>query len=121
MAAIKEPRGGIWYGWSAGEDNWNTEMNDNLKRLGSIIQLYVEDRNLSTPPGSPSDGDGYIVGATPTGGWSGHEDHIAIWDSPTAAWVFITPKIGWTCFIVDEEVLSAYLAAGWTTGILLTP
>ena len=37
----------------------------------------VIDADLSAPPGSPSEGDRYIVGPSATGDWSGHDGEIA--------------------------------------------
>ncbi|TXH12638.1 MAG: DUF2793 domain-containing protein [Hyphomicrobiaceae bacterium] len=43
-----------------------------------------------TPPVSPSNGDKYLVGASPTGAWVGKENQIATWDGTLVAWVFST-------------------------------
>lgn len=44
---------------------------------------------LATPPGAPSAGDRYIVIATATGAWAGHENQEATWSG--SAWTFVTP------------------------------
>lgn len=41
----------------------------------------------NAPPGSPSDGDTYILGAAPTGAWAGKANKFAIY--LTNAWVFV--------------------------------
>jgi hypothetical protein len=33
--------------------------------------------------------------------------------------VFGTPRLGWVAYIEDEEKLTAYKAAGWSTGIAI--
>lgn len=56
----------------------------------------VENQTTNTPPGSPSDGDAYIVGGAPTGAWVGQSKNIAVWE--TSAWVFYTAKTGYLVF-----------------------
>jgi len=118
MAASTEPRSGMNYGWTLGENGWNTGMDSNLLWLGRFgVHLSVKDRNLATPPGSPAAGDTYIVAASPTGAWAGQAGKVAIWSG--SAWVFGTPRIGWVAYIEDEEKLSAYKVAGWSVGIAI--
>lgn len=46
----------------------------------------------TSPPGSPNDGDRYLVTATATGAWSGQENNIASYRCGT--WTFHTPLDG---------------------------
>lgn len=118
MPASTEPRSGLSYGWSLGESNWNNGMDANLLSIGRFAyHLSVKDRNLSSPPGSPANGDTYIVGPSPTGAWAGQAGKVAVWSG--TAWVFGTPRIGWVAYIEDEEVLSAYKNAGWSAGVAI--
>ena len=120
MASSTEPRSGLSYGWSLGEDNWNTGMDNNLLSIGRFAyHLSVKDRDLSTPPASPASGDTYIVAATPaaTGAWLGKENQVAVWSG--TAWVFGVPRVGWVAYIEDEEKLAAYKTAGWSMGIAI--
>ena len=45
--------------------------NEAIAALDTLAQLAVLDRDLSTPPASPTAGARYIVAASPTGAWSG--------------------------------------------------
>ena len=47
----------------------------------------VLSRTTTAPPGSPADGDAYIVAAGATGAWAGHDDEIAYWFQ--SAWNFL--------------------------------
>src|SRR5262245_28386670 len=86
-------------------------MNDALARIDAAVQLGILDRNLSAPPGSPAEGDRYIVGAAPTGAWSGLEGQIvALTDG---AWLALEPRTGWLCWIVDESLLVYWDGAAW--------
>lgn len=118
MAAQQEGRFGMNYGWALGESGWNTGMDANLLKIARVgIHLSVKDRDLATPPGSPANGDTYIVGASATGAWATHDGKVAVWDG--SAWVFYTPRIGWVTYLEDEEKLSAYKAGGWSVGIAI--
>ena len=116
MASV-DPNLGLSYGWTLGESGWHEGMDSNLKRLGAVVGLSVKDRDLATPPGSPADGDRYLVPASASGAWAGKTGQIAV--RLAGNWVFYPPKIGWLCFIEDESVLAVYKATGWSAGIAL--
>lgn len=54
----------------------------NFRDFGAVID------RLATPPGSPSDGDAYLVIATATGAWLSKENKIAKYSSTTSVWTF---------------------------------
>ena len=115
--ASTDPNLGLTYGWTLGESDWHTSMDVNLKRLGAVVGLSVKDRDLTTPPASPVDGDRYLIPAAATGVWAGKTNQIAV--RVAIAWEYYVPKVGWLCFIEDEAVLSAYKLAGWSAGIAI--
>jgi hypothetical protein len=118
MAASSEPRSGLSYGWTLGENNWNTAMDNNILWLGRFAtHLSVKDRDLATPPGSPVSGDTYIVATGGTGSWSGQSGKVAIWSG--SAWVFGTPRTGWLAYIEDEQKMSVYRSSAWSAGIAI--
>ena len=116
MASV-DPNLGLSYGWTLGESGWKDGMDANLKRLGAVVGLSVKDRDLGTPPGSPGDGDRYIIPAAATGVWAGKINQIAV--RIGGAWEFYAPRVGWLCFIEDEAVLSVYKAGGWSPGVAI--
>jgi len=115
--ANTDPNLGLIYGWSLGESGWNAGMDNNLKKLGAVVGLSVKDRDLTTPPAGPVDGDRYIVPAAATGVWAGKTGQIAV--RIAGVWEFQVPKVGWLCFIEDEAVLSVYKSSGWSAGIAI--
>jgi hypothetical protein len=117
MAALIGPNLGVNYGWTARESGWNAGMDSNLKLLDAVLQLSVKSRTSATSPATPTNGDRYIVGASPSGAWAGKAGQIAV--RSEGVWEFYPPKIGWTCFIEDEGVLSAYKATGWSPGLAI--
>jgi hypothetical protein len=102
------PSIGIKTKWPLGT-NYKTEMDENLALIDALLQCGVIDRDLSAPPGSPANGDSYIVGASPTGAWSSKANQIAVWNTVNAAWAFYAPKEGWRCFVKDEDEYVSYL------------
>lgn len=76
-------------------------------------QDKVEDKDLSTPPGSPSVGDRYIVGPSGTAAWSGQDDNIAEWNG--SSWDFTIPTEGFALWIKDENEYYTFNGASWVT------
>jgi hypothetical protein len=84
----------------------STTPGEDCTELGRYIEqganhFSIKDRDLAAPPGSPADGDCYIVAASPTGFWSGHSGDIAFYLN--TAWAFIDVKEGMTFWIEDED------------------
>ena len=80
--------------------------NEAIRALDALVQLLVLDKDLASPPGSPADGNRYIVAASPTGAWSGQAGKIAAWQD--GAWAFYTPREGWLAWVADEDKVYAY-------------
>lgn len=66
---------------------------------------------LATPPGSPTEGDRYLVIATATGDWVGHEDDIAEWNGTT--WDFTTPNLGFAVWIEATTIQKVWNGTAW--------
>ncbi len=86
--------------------------NEALRALDAIVQIMVLDKDLSAPPGSPAEGDRYIVAPSPTGAWAGQPDRIAAWQD--GAWAFYAPGEGWLAWVADEQRLYAWTGVTWT-------
>jgi len=74
-------------------------------------QDSVLDKDLTSPPGSPSTGDRYIVAASGIGAWSGHDDDVAEWNGST--WTFDTKSEGMATWVEDENKLYVYNGTAW--------
>ena len=85
--------------------------NEALRILDGLVQLSVLDRNLTAPPGSPDDGDRYIVGSGATGDWAGWDLNVALFTD--GAWLRLPPRTGWRAWVEDEDLLLVYDGAGW--------
>lgn len=85
--------GFIW-GYATSDSGWGPSFNDIAQTADDLLMCGVIDSTLATPPGSPAQGDRYIVAASPTGAWAGQAGKIAVYYGTT--WAFYTPKNGWT-------------------------
>lgn len=86
-------------------------VNAALRVLEVAAQLSVLDYTLAAPPGSPADGDRYIIAATASGVWLGHEDSIAL--CVAGAWVIIPARKGMVAWV--ESIESRLSFQGVTT------
>jgi hypothetical protein len=85
--------------------------NEALRILDGLVQLLVLDRNLTAPPGSPTDGDRYIVGSGATGDWAGWDLNVALFTD--GSWLRLPPRAGWRAWVEDEGLLLVYDGVGW--------
>ena len=95
--------------WTASKITSEIQSNVN----GVSWQEPVEDKDLTAPPGSPVAGDRYIVGASATGDWSGHDYDIAEYNG--SAWSFFTDVEGLACYVKDEDKLYTNNGTAWVT------
>lgn len=84
--------------------------NDALNRLDAFVTPVVADI-ASAPPGSPAEGDLYIVGASATGDFAGQEDNLAQY--LTGGWVFYTPFKWMDAFVEADDSRYAWDGSTW--------
>lgn len=90
-------------------------FNEAVYKLAAMSPLQVLDKDTIDPPSDPDDGDRYMMTSAPTGVWSGHAFEIAL--NINGTWHFLTPKPGWTCYVIDEGIYYQYIPGsptGWT-------
>ena len=100
--------------------------NEALVMISALLR-GVKDKDLSAPPGAPADGDSYIVGAAPTGAWTGRAGSIAVY--ATNQWRFIpgndsagtaitmgTAQEGMRVFVQDENASYTWSGSAWVIG-----
>ena len=85
--------------------------NEALRLLDGLVQLSVLDRDLTVPPGSPTNGDRYIVASGATGDWAGWDLNVALFTD--GAWLRLPPRVGWRVWVEDENLLLVYNGSGW--------
>jgi hypothetical protein len=96
---------------AAGQAQKHVTHNEALMELDRLVQGSALARTFSSPPASPSPGDSYIVGASPSGLWAGHAGHIATFLDN--AWSFLTPKAGMRFYIEAEQALVVHTGTAW--------
>jgi uncharacterized protein DUF2793 len=117
--SVLGPLVGLWRRFKA-HDTYVEEQDRNLDRIEALLATpRVLDKDLSTPPGSPSDGDIYIAKATALGAWAGEDKYLQAWfdetiDAPSGEWVGIAPREGMLVWVVDEACLYVYTSSAWT-------
>ena len=89
-----------------GQAQKHVTHNEALRLLDGLVQLSVLDRDLTAPPGSPADGDRYIVASGATGDWAGWDLNVALWTD--GAWLRLPPRTGWRAWVEDEGLLLVY-------------
>lgn len=78
-------------------------INSALQILDAVVQLVVQDKDLTTPPTTVAGDAGkvWIVGASATGSWASQDGKLALCTAANT-WTFITPKEGWRASVIDE-------------------
>jgi hypothetical protein len=89
--------------------------NEALRILDALVMLAVKDRDLSSPPATPAEGERYIVKSAGSGAFAGKDNQIAHYND--AGWSFYPPHAGWTCYVEDESTLLAFDGAAWAPAV----
>lgn len=97
----------------AQKEMWHNEA---LTLLDLLVQPVVLAVGLDTPPTAPEAGDAWVVGAAPSGAWSGSAGHIAAWSA--GGWRFAAPIEGMAVWSVADGAGARYAAGGWAVGML---
>lgn len=95
------------------EDNQSqpeVTMNNALNRLEVFCQMAVIDRDLTAPPGSPSEGDTYIPATGASGDWTGLAGKLVFY---FGGWISVTPKEGMVARVLDENISIFHDGTRW--------
>lgn len=76
---------------AGGQSQPHVPVNAAIRAAIFLSSKVIVAKGTNTPPGSPADGDGYIIGSSPTGAWSGHASDLAYYAN---GWKFIDPVAG---------------------------
>jgi hypothetical protein len=112
MALSFGPNLGLLVNGALGEEHYD-ELMAMFRGLDCLIKCTALDKDLTAPPGSPSDGNTYLVAASATGAWATHDNKIARWSSVLSAWEFFTPKEGWETYVADENAMYRFNGTTW--------
>lgn len=78
------------------QEHAEVSVNEALQLLDALCQPHVLNMSTTTPPGSPADGDKYIIPSGASGVWASRAGQIAVWFS---GWRYVTPKEGWHMWV----------------------
>lgn len=68
--------------------SWATELESQaVQPLLDVLSFAV-----TAPPGSPADGDAYLIPSGATGAWAGRTNQVAVWQS--GAWRYHAARVG---------------------------
>lgn len=89
-----------------------------LKLEQGANSWIVKDKDIDDPPGSPAEGDAYIVAtASPSGAWTGWGGRIAYYANGT--WEDHTPIEGTSAYVQDENLEYTYDGSAWAVASYL--
>lgn len=87
--------------------------NEALTIIDAVLQGGAKSRTLTAPPGSPVNGDVYLVAGAATGAWSGKDGQLAIYAD---GWVFVVVKTGLILYVAAEDkVIVRRVGGTWGT------
>lgn len=85
-------------------------VNEAFTRLDGLVQAAVMGTG-SAPPGSPEEGECWIVGAAPTGDWQGWAGDLALFAA--GGWLRLRAREGWRVWDMGAQAMQLRRAEGW--------
>jgi hypothetical protein len=102
--------------WNQGDGTYKPAMDENLRMVSVLARLIVKSA-VTALPGSPVNGDIYIVPA------GGDANKIAVRDN--GAWAYYVPAEGWEAYALDTNLRYRFNGTTWAalvdTGIEEAP
>lgn len=88
-----------------------SEIDTAIRALGQ--KIIVADKDLTAPPGSPTDGLMYIPKATATGLWAGLENTLVYTPDSGVSWISVSPVKGLIVYVNDETYSYEWDGSAW--------
>lgn len=122
MTSTTDTRLGVTRGFQLGQSGQSVcdAINKNYRLLSVLMQMTVINHAATTPPGSPADGDAYIIATGATGVWATKVNQIAAWDAsigPTGDWFYIVPSNGLRAHSNSLGYAVTYSGGAWSTSL----
>lgn len=95
----------------AAQSQKHVTHNEAIIALDALVHLAVKARNVAAPPGSPAEGDRYLVPSGATGAFASHVNAIAAFDN--GGWAFLPAKAGWRVYVEGEGLFLLFDGAAW--------
>jgi hypothetical protein len=89
-----------------------------LRAIDQLSFLNVKSTVIAAPPGSPANGDAYIVAAGGSGAWASHDLSVAVWTTdnpvtPSGLWEFYVPNKGWLAYSQAASAFFVWNGTAW--------
>jgi hypothetical protein len=89
-----------------------------LRMYQALIQPNVINMTTATAPGSPTNGDMYVVASVGGGAWVGKTNFVAYWSTdnpsaPSGEWEFYQPLKGWVVENQADGFMYTYNGSTW--------
>lgn len=97
-----------------GQAQKELDHNEALALLDIAVQPAVMAMGLNAPPQQPAEGECRVVGAHPTGEWSGQAFSLAGWTA--SGWRFLAPRDGLTVWRAEDGLTARYCDGAWRVG-----
>lgn len=94
--------------WTSQITQASVPANNNSLRIEVLERAAID--TLSAPPGSPAEGDLYVLGSTPSGAWSTFTEHnLTIYKGGT--WLEFEAFDGWVKYV--DDTLKYFNGTSW--------
>lgn len=118
MSVTNGPRRGVMINALTG-DLFDSDFRKFLRAIDALLFCSVINMSTSAPPGSPANGDAYIVNPSGSGAWAGHNNAIAIWTTdnpatPGGLWEFYAAAKGVIVYSVADVALYCWTGSAWS-------
>jgi len=97
---------------AASQAQKHVTVNEALDALDGLVQLSVISTALTAPPGSPAEGDRYLIASGATGAWTGWDASVAQFSG--GAWHRLIPQTGWLVWDAGPGQLLVWTGSAWT-------
>lgn len=99
----------------AGQAQKEISHNEALTLADALMVPVVQAVAPATVPPSPTAGQCWIVGTSPTGAWLGHANEFACWTE--GGWRFVSPIDGFLVWSIADSMQFRFDGTGWIKGI----
>ena len=105
------------FGWpfiQPGQAQKEAFHNEALVGIDMLLHPLAEALGLETPPATAAVGQGWIVGANPSGAWAGQGAKLAVMTD--GGWRFAAPTSGMAVWLRDQALWAHWTGSAWSAG-----
>lgn len=99
---------------ASGQASKEVIHNEALLIVDTLLCGAVEEPPRNAPPSSPTAGQAWIVGPSPTGAWAGKPGHVA--GHTAGGWRLIAPTDGMSLLVKSTGTFAVHSGGAWAVG-----